>query len=361
MNNIFEILFEKNSKFAGKYSYGKLLLIYCKSIFMKQNHSFGKALFLMAIVSLFFATSCSSPASKGKGIAEDENNLYTNCAESLDKLNDDYSTNLDAAKYQSRRDAINEWKDSRKKIETRLVDGLSALEEELQEMSGALKPTEQRILQQAYYDNRNEQLQGDIRQRVSDTVVPKKVLLAISKIKPAKPDEKQILKDLSTKSFTDVEGGYFDAMHRVIDAKEYDIRNLKMIDVEKDNSSEYVVLVGFRLVGKNNKERCIDIKCNVRYILPDYDDWTIDFQQTTELTPVKNDTYINCVKTLVAGGWLGKDLYVENRCDKTLEVFVRSYEYGNWNKKIVVAKPQEKTFVDYGTPDESHIDFVLPL
>lgn len=329
-------------------------------MFMKQNHSFGKALFGAAIVCLALTASCSSPVSDGKQLAEEENDVYANCAESFDKLNNDYSSDFNAANYRSRRDAINEWKDGRKRIETQLQDAIAALGEELQEISSKLKPTDLQLFQQSYSQNRNEKLQDEIRQRVLDTTMPKKVLLAISKITPAKPDEKQIQKDLSTKTLSDVEGGYFDAMNRVIDAKEYDIQNLKITDVEKDNSYEYLVVVGFRLVGKNNKGRCIDIKCNVRYILPDYDDWTIDFQQTTELTPVKNDTYINCVKALAAGG-LSKDLYVENRCDKPLEVFVRYHQYGEWHRRIVVAKPQEMTFVDYCTPDESHIDYVLPL
>lgn len=328
---------------------------------MKQNKFFRAALFFIASACVLFATSCSSPSGEGRTIAQRENELYKDCSEKLDELNENFSSKFDASKYESRRTAINEWIENRKKIETELFDELSALEEELQEISARLEASEQRELQQSYYDNRDEKLQNEVGQRAMDTTMPKKVLLAIAKINPKKPDAKQIQKDLSTRTFTDVEGGYFDAMHKVIDAKEYNIQNFNIIEVKEDNSYEYVVLVGFRLSGKNNKERCIDIKCNVRYILPDYDDWTIDFQQTTELTPVKNDTYINCVKTLTSGGWLGKDFYVENRCDKSLEVFVRFNEYGKWYKKIVVATPQEKTMVDYGEPSESHIDYVLPL
>ena len=317
-----------------------------------------------AVVTIFisaFLFSCTSPAKRGKKFAIKENQICENTQEKLDKLVDSYTTEFHPEQYSLRQDAKDEWLSKHEDIVKLTNESFNETEDEMKVFMSDLSHEELRAFRDAYRKNRDVTKNDNLWRRLNDTEIPQEVLHSIAKIKPQKPNEVQIAKDLEKLSVSDVEGGYYYETNKTIQIGEYDITNLKIVEVRSNSATEYSVIASMSLLGKVNNERRIDVQCTIRYILPEYDDWSVDFIKTESLTPVSAKAYQGCVKTAVSGGWLGKDLYVKNECSKSLEVFVRYYKYGGWHKSVVVAKPQEDTFVSYGEPDESKIDYVLPL
>lgn len=323
-----------------------------------------KSILLAACATMtltLFVFACSSPAGEGGDFATKENQLFKDVEQELNDLNKNLSKDIDAGKYASRHEAKEAWLARHRELMEHLQQGTQDIYQEMEELESSMEIDKYSELEDAFEKGRDHDMQLKVWERLNDTVIPNNVLNSISKIKPVKPDEKQIQKDLAHSIFSQAtDGGYFEDSYPKINAEDYDITNLSVAEVEKDNNSEYVIHVTFRLVGKVNTDRQIDVTCKVRYKLPQYDDWTIDFVQSESITPVKTDTYDGCVRLFVSSGWSG-GLSVENKCDKALEVYVRFYEYGQWKKKIVVANAQGTNLIDYGSPNERIIDYVLPL
>lgn len=323
-----------------------------------------KSILLAACATMtlsLFVLACSSPAGEGGDFATKENQLFKDVEQELNDLNKNLSKDIDAGKYASRHEAKEAWLARHRELMEHLQQGTRDIYQEMEELESSMEIDKYSELEDAFKKGRDLGMQVKVWERLNDTVIPNNVLNSISKIKPVKPDEKQIQKDLSHKIFSQAtDGGYYEDSYPQINVEDYDITNLRVTEVEKDNQNEYVIHVAMRLVGKMNSDRQIDVTCKIRYKLPQYDDWTIDVCPAESITPVKTDTYNDCVKLIVTGGIAG-GLSVENRCDKALEVFVRFYNNHTWYKKITVAKPQTITLIDYCTPDEKHLDYVLPL
>ena len=313
-----------------------------------------------ATIGLTLFSSCGSPAGEGGDYATKENNLYKEIEQKLNNLNKELSTDINAGKYASRTEAKEAWLARHRELFGQFEQGTQDIAQELEELEGSMESDKYSELEDAYENGLDVDMRQKLWTRLNDTVLPPDVLKSISKIIPVKPDEKQIQKDLAHSTFTGAVGDYFYENHREIKVDEYDITNLHVIEVEKDNDGEYIVKVSLRLVGKVNRDRQIDVNCKLRYILPQYDDWTIDFFQTESLTPVKTDIYNNCVRLVNTSGFSG-GLRVENNCNIPLEVYVRFNAYGHWEQKIVRAEPQAMSHVDYSTPSAKEIEFILPL
>ena len=318
--------------------------------------------FCMVCISILFA-SCGSPTSKGKQFAIKENKICENYREKLDELNKDFSGNLDVERHSSRQAVKDEWLSHHNEISYQLEMELREIHSEIERTVDDLDYNDRQSFLDAYRQNLDISMQSKLCQDVASVEFPAEVLNSLSRIIPPKPSESQMKDDLARKTLNDVEGGYFYEENRIIEIEEYNISDFKLMAVEKENSMEYIVEVEFILSGKVNPDRQIAVACVIRYVLPEFNDWTIDFIMTKSLAPIKCETYANCVKLHEIGGWLIQNLYVKNVCDKSLEVFVKYYYYGNWKKTIVVANPQDDTQVTgYGSvPSEYVIEYVLPL
>ena len=326
-----------------------------------MNH-FNKILYTtgVALCFMLITVSCNSPAKKGKKIAAEENRICADAQEKLDKLVDSYTTGFQPEQYSLRQEAKDAWLSQHEDIVRFTNESLNETNDKIKAYMSDLSHEELRDFREAFRKNRESVKNDELWRKLNDTEIPQEVLHSIAKIKPQKPNEVQMAKDLERMSLTDVEGGYYYETNKTVQIGDYDITNLKILEVMSNSATEYSVKASMSLLGKVNRERRIDVQCTIRYILPEYDDWSIDFIKSESLTPVSAEAYKGCVKTTVQGSW-GRDLYVKNECSKSLEVFVRYYEYGKWHKSVVVAKPQEDTFVSYGEPDESVIDYVMPL
>ncbi len=326
-------------------------------------NTFKKLLFVISVLLCFsfMLESCTSPAKRGKHFAENENEIFQDFQKEIEKLIDSYASDFRPENYSLRQEAKDEWLSRHADIVRLLTENIENNQSEIKAYVSDLSNDEQVEFMKTYRQTLNTEQNNKLWQQLKDTTIPPEVLHSISLIKPQKPNETQMAKDLEKMSLNDVEGGYYYETNQTIQISDYNINNLKITDIATNTSTEYTVKASMSLLGKVNKERRIDIICTIRYLLPEYDDWSIDFIKTETLTPVSADAYSGCVKLIISGGWLMQYLYVKNVCSKPLEVFVRYYEYKKWHKKVVVAKPQEDTFVSYNEPDEYKIDYVLPL
>lgn len=311
-------------------------------------------------MSLFFV-SCNTPKKSGKQLATRENRICKEYQNELDELNWEFSVNLDVRKYSTRQAAKDEWLSRHTDISSKLDKDLLDIHTEVERIAAKLAYKKRHSFLDSYREHLDASMQDELLRTLTNDDYPIDVQRAVARIIPPKPDETQMKEDLVKRTLNDVEGGYFYEANRIINIDEYNIEDFNMIEVEKESSMDYSVKVSFVLSGKVNNDRRISVICEIRYVLPEYDDWAIGFILTKELSIVKCDSYTECVKLQAKGGWLIQDLYVKNVCDKSLEVFVRYNEYGRWKKTIVTAKPQDDTPVTNGVPNERQIEYVLPL
>lgn len=327
---------------------------------MKRNMTLCVIIGMM-ICMMTFSTACSSPQKEGKKIAAKENRVCEDGLDKIDKLLKTFTVDFAPDKYARREDAKNEWTVLFSDIKLQTEDELDAMLQDRTMAMDEMDMSGKRAFVKAYNDNVKPALRNKMMETLQNTECPEEVLRSISRINPAKPDVEQIRKDLANRKLSDAEGGYYYAANKTINMDEYDITDLKVMNVISETRDEYTLTISMTLLGKNNRERRFDVQCNVRYVLPKYDDWCIDFIQTSTFTPVSSATYKDCVKLNFDSGFISPDLSVKNDCDKSLEVFVKCYKYGSWDKIVVIARAQENTFVTYGKPDEYKIDYILPL
>ena len=326
---------------------------------MRKNLMIFNVVICIACCS-FGLSSCSSPGAKGKQFADKENQICDNGQADLDKLIRLFTVEFNSHKYVFRQDAKNVWVSQQKEIAKKVEDELTQIQSDMSKYVVDVDYRECQDFRDSYMHNHDAIKQEQLMKKLNDTDIPPEVLRAIAKIIPPKPEEKRMKEDLCGRTLIDVEGGYYHEAHRVIKIDDYDISDYKIIAVETESTTEYIVRVSMTLSGRMNEERQFNVQCKIRYVLPEYDDWKIDYIKTESLSPVGCDRYDECVKTFVGSGIAGS-LRVRNICDKSLEVFIRYYAYGEWHKEVVVAKAQEDTFVSWSNPDESVIDYVMPL
>lgn len=283
----------------------------------------------------FGMLSCSSPAEKGKQLAKKENKIIENGQEELNKLIRSFTVDFNSHQYVYRQDARNEWGAQHTEIAKKVEDDLKNVQFEMSKYESEADYKECQDFRDAYMHHRDAAKLDKLIQKLNDTDIPSEVLHSISKIIPPQPEEKRMKEDMGGRTLIDVEGGYYHEAHRVIKIDDYDISDFKIMAVEAENALEYIVRVSMTLLGKMNDERRFNTQCKIRYVLPEYDDWRIDFIKMESLSPVSCERYGECVRTFVSSGIAG-GLCVRNRCDKSLEVFIRYYAYGGWNKEVVL-------------------------
>lgn len=84
------------------------------------------------------------------------------------------------------------------------------------------------------------------------------------------------------------------------------------------------------------------VKCRVRYILEDYDDWTIQTLYTDSFEIVKTGMYDSCVEVSLRHGF-GDILKLVNNCDVALAVGLAYYDGATWKKIEFILNPVDQT------------------
>lgn len=292
--------------------------------------------------------SCSSPEKDGAAYGAKINKCNESHLKALQQLDADFGKN---AFYNSRKEAKTSYYSAKEKINT-------AYEFEEDEIYKAAALTinayndykSRSLCEKTFIATVDDHLKNSVRQEAVKAELPPTVLACIRSIIPPKPDINQIQKDLCGHSLSEgVDNGYYPSTWQWI-ISEGEISDFVIDKVLSDTPKEYLIITKMRLTSEVGK--AFDATVKIRYILPDDDDWSIDFIQSQGMYIVKTLMYNDCVKLEKGDYWY----YLVNQCDIALEIGGKELQYHGWEKYVHVV-PAHSNHCMYN-PDDIIIDYV---
>jgi hypothetical protein len=178
----------------------------------------------------------------------------------------------------------------------------------------------------------------------------------IKSIIPPKPDASKLSKDLIGRKIKEPSDGYKQG-NRVWTIAEGEIKDFKIIEINEENST-LVYNCEMVLQAEGGSLR---VKCRVRYILEDYDDWTIQTLYTDSFEIVKTGMYDSCVEVSLRHGF-GDTLKLVNNCDVALAVGLAYYDGATWEKIEFILNPVDQVTWRVLTINDFKVHYIeLPL
>ena len=179
------------------------------------------------------------------------------------------------------------------------------------------------------------------------------VLKYIKSIIPPKPSINQIQQDLIGHSLSEgVDNGYYPS-YWCWTIKEGEVSDFTIEQVLTNTKKEYCIIANMRITSMVGK--AYDAKVKISYVLPETDDWTMEFVNSEGMHIIKTGKYDNLVK-------LEKDeyyYYIRNNSDISLEVGGISLYWVTTSRQDwcrfseIIAPHSYKQF-----NDETYIDYV---
>jgi hypothetical protein len=309
-----------------------------------------KSLFVALVLAtgILLLCACSSPEKDGAAYGAKINKCNENHLKALQQLDADFGQ---TALYKSRNEAKASYYSAKEKI-----NATYAIEEDEIYKAAALtistyKDYKSRSLyEKAFVATIDDQLKKTVYQEALKAELPPTVLAFIRSIVPPKPGINQIQKDLVGHSLSEgVDNGYYPSTWQWV-IRESEISDFAIDKVLSDTPKEYLIIAKMRLTSEVGKS--FDATVKIRYLLPDDDDWSIDFIQSQGMYIVKSLLYNDCVKLEKGDYWY----YLVNKCDVALEVGGKELHYHGWEKYVHVVPAHSKYCMYY--PDEITIDYV---
>lgn len=292
--------------------------------------------------------SCASPEKDGAALGlkiNECNRQYLNTLQQLDinfGKNDSYNSrkSIKAAYFTAKSNANSNYRIA--------LDEIYKVAADKKNSYGDYKS--QSEFSRAYANAIDSDLQNSVQLANANTQLPSTVLAYMKSIIPTKPDISQIQKDLIGHSLSEgVENGYYSSSWRWL-IENNEISEFHIDKTLTDNANEYMIIAKMRLTSDVGKAFNATVK--IRYILPDDDDWIIDFTQSQGMYIVKTHLYDDCVTVEKDGWWY----YLRNQCDVALEVGGKELEYNGWKKYCHVISAHN-SYCIYN-PDDIIIDYV---
>lgn len=294
---------------------------------------------ILAITATICFLSCSSPESDGKSIANEINKCNASFVEHVQEAESNFIAGFKEINYQTRYEAKQDYKN--------LLIGINSTYKNAFE---SVKEHEAEILEKYSYNYKqqvkfSDALCSDINQDLANEAkslsiaeeIPEPVMAKVRTIIPSKPNILQIQKDLVGHSLSEgVEDGYYSSGWRWV-IKDGEISNFHIESVLSDTPKEYLFVANMRLTNEVGKS--FDAKVKVRYVLPQNDDWAIEFVQSLGLSIVRTQVYLNCIRTNLDSYW--SVLRIENNCDTALEVGLKILKYNEWKKTSTIINPHD--------------------
>ena len=311
-----------------------------------------KASFFVALTITLFLFSCSSPESDGTSMANKLNKCNESYLEEMQKTESNFIAGFNAAGFQTRKEAKQAYLDVAEDVYSNYRDALAKVYEQEAEMS---KQYARDYKKKTKYDNAlsshiDQNMESKVIALSMATEIPESVMAKVRTVIPSKPDYLQIQEDLVGHSLSEgVENGYYLSSWRWV-IKSNEISDFSIESVLSNTSQDYLLVANMRLTSEVGK--AFDAKVRIRYILPQNDDWTIEFVQSMGMHIVKTHMYDDCVKVEKDGWWY----YIKNHCELALEVGGKELHYSGWEKYSHVVEPHGSYCMD--NPDEIIIDYV---
>lgn len=289
----------------------------------------------------------SNPEKDGKNAAIMVNNYYTSCINNVRKCESDFVKNFNADNYTSRKQANNAYRAELKKVFEKHSQNIDAAKNHLYEMEVKYEKNESKWqeFKKAYNDNIDKSLQNKVASMKKSKKIPAPVAAKIKTVIPSYPGAKQMQKDLVGQSLSEgvsEDEAWFDPEWR-LKIKKGQIKNFKVLKVVKKTNKEYSVLASMTIVTPINS---FSAKVQINYILPEIDDWKIEFVLSKGVKLNKTGKYDDCISCKIEpDGWGGTyALYITNKVDMELAVagYIYSDTYDKWQKFAIKVAPNEK-------------------
>lgn len=286
---------------------------------------------------LFLSVSCTSPENDGTKMAEKANDCAREYLNDMSKLSSQFVSDFDESAYITRADAKKAYWTAAAKVFDEYsaeLDRLKGKEAEIEGGYGSNYEAKAKY-SDAYARTFDPNLAAKVYQTSASEQLPDAVSRRISSFVPARPDELQIQKDLVGHSISEgVVPGYYSSSWKW-NIEQGEISNFAIKEVLADTRSEYEFIASMRLTSKVGK--AFDAEVKVRYILPETDDWKIEFTHSQGMHIVKTGKYDDCIRVEKKGWYY--DLC--NSCDILLEVGGVEY-FGEWKKFSIRISPHER-------------------
>lgn len=280
-----------------------------------------KAVLFSIVVAALCFFSCSSPENDGKSVANKLNKCNESYLEEMQTMESNFIASFNGAGYQSRAEAKQAYLDVEDEVYSKYKDAVAKVYEQEAEMS---KQYASDYKKKGKYDNAlssnfDQDLESKVVAYTMATEIPESVMAKVRTVIAPKPDYLQIQEDVVGHSLSEgVEDGYYLSSWRWV-IKDGEISDFNIESVLSDTPQDYLLVASMRLTSEVGK--AFDAKVKIRYILPQNDDWTIEFVQSMGMHIVKTHMYNDCVKIEKDGWWY----YIKKNCELALEVGEKNY------------------------------------
>lgn len=285
--------------------------------------------------------SCSTPESDGRKIARNENRCAENCIESVQKLESDFVNHFNPKDYTFRSQAIEVYKKQFKMIGEDYYRDIDAAKIQKSKLKGRYANDYKKMekFEDAYDREKDVDLTTSALLLLSEDVIPPAVIACINGIIPLKPDNELIKTNLVGHSLSEgfeKENCYFSEKWRLDIDENVSIKELVVEDVQNDDGREYSFIASMVL---QKDYLSFNTRAQVYYVLPDGEDWKIDFVKSLGIRIIQTHKYDDCIRCEIdEDGWGGtKALFITNISEVQLLVIgqiVANGQNQNFNQII---------------------------
>lgn len=303
---------------------------------------------LFAILTVFLFVSCSSPEDEGKRLAQRMNECAESFIKEKQKAETNFVSNFNASDYSTRAEALEAYDQALIKV----LDNYNAKHDEIaiqrSEIAGEYTDDYKKMsaFQTSYDNNIDSELNDRLLDAIAETDYPAAVLAKVKTVIPVKPDAVQIQKDLVGHQLSEgleKEKCWFHEDYRW-KIGDYEIHDFKIEEVLRDDAKNYIFIATMRL---ENELNAFNARAKVSYVLPDAEDWTLEFVNSLGVTIVKTHKYDDLIScTIEDDGWGGVDaLFITNKAEIELGVGVEIVANGTRKRYAVRVSPDKKSQV----------------
>lgn len=303
---------------------------------------------LCAVLTAFLCASCSSPEGEGKKLAQRMNECAESFLKEKQKAETDFVSHFNASDYSTRAEALEAYDQAMIKV----LDEYNARHDDVaverSEIAGKYTNDYKKMaaFETAYDNNIDSELNDRLLDAIAETDYPTAVLAKVKTVIPVKPDETQIKKDLVGHQLSEgleKEKCWFQEDYRW-KIGDYEIHDFKIEEVLRDDAKEYIFIATMRL---ENELNAFNARAKVSYVLPDAEDWTLEFVNSLGVTIIKTHKYDDLISCAIEDdGWGGVDaLFITNNAEIELGVGVEIVANGNRKRYAVRVSPDKKSQV----------------
>lgn len=303
------------------------------------------------IYSLFsvLLISCSSPESNGKKAARNENHCAENCIESVQKLESDFVNHFNPKDYTFRSQAVEAYKKQFKQIGADYYRDIDAAKIQKSKLKGKYSSDYKKMdrFETAYIDEKDNDLSASALLSLTENAIPPAVIASINSIIPPKPDPEIIKTNLVGHSLSEgfeKDNCYFSETWRLDINENVSIKELVVEKVQNDDIREYSCIVSMIL---QKDYLSFNTRAQVYYVLPNGEDWKIDFVKSLGIRISQTHKYDDCIRCEInEDGWGGtKALFITNTSEVQLLIIGQIVANGQKRNFNQIISPGNKSRV----------------